>query len=195
MKQGLLFVVSGPSGAGKTSLLERLFAQDDNLRFSVSMTTRPPRPEEREGRDYFFVTPEVFAQARREGQLLEWAEVHGYFYGTPQAEVEKLQREGWDVVLDIDVQGAHQVRERAEDAIFIFISPPSLEVLGERLRARGTEKETDLARRLADAEWEMGFREEFDYEVVNDSLEVAADQLRAIVVAERCRIRRNPTNQ
>lgn len=186
---GLLFVVSGPSGAGKTTLLRRLLEEDSQVRFSVSMTTRPPRPGEREGVDYFFVNEEEFQRALEAGQLLEWAEVHGHRYGTPVQPVEEQRRQGYDVVLDIDVQGAKQVKERRPEAIGIFVYPPSWEVLEARLGRRGTEASTDLARRLEDARWELQQYRLFDYLLLNDDLETAYQHLRAIFLAERCRRR------
>lgn len=184
-----MFVVCGPSGAGKSTLLEALLEREPNLRFSVSMTTRPPRAGETDGQDYFFVDPARFRAARDAGELLEWAEVHGQLYGTPRGPLETQREAGQDVVLDIDVQGAAQVREKLADAVFIFIRPPSLAALEARLRARGTESEEQIARRLQTAQEEFRHQHEFDYLVVNEDLPEALADLQAIVRAERCRVR------
>lgn len=189
MRMGLAFVVSGPSGVGKTALLEVLFESDSNLRFSVSMTTRPPRDGEQDGVDYYFVDDPGFAAAVAAGELLEHATVHRKSYGTPREPVEALCAAGHDVVLDIDVQGARQVRAASFPATFILIAPPSLEVLRQRLVGRGTETAESLEIRTAAARQELAARDLFDYEVINDRLAVAADQLAAIITAERCRIR------
>lgn len=151
------------------------------LRLSVSATTRPPRPSERDGEDYRFVSDEEFDALVREGELLEWAEVFGARYGTPRRWVEEALASGQDVVLEIDVQGAEQVREALPDAVLIFLAPPSLEELERRLRARGTEDEDTLARRLAKAGWELGRRGSFDHVVVNDDVERASAQVAAII--------------
>jgi guanylate kinase len=151
------------------------------LRLSVSATTRPPRPSERDGQDYRFVSDEEFDALVREGELLEWAEVFGARYGTPRRWVEEALAAGHDVVLEIDVQGAEQVREALPDAVLIFLAPPSLEELERRLRVRGTEDEDTLARRLAKAGWELGRRGWFDHVVVNDDLERASAQVAAII--------------
>jgi len=185
----LVFVVCGPSGSGKSTLLEALLEREPKLRFSVSMTTRAPRAGEADGRDYFFVDPARFQAAREAGELLEWAEVHGQLYGTPRGPLERQREAGQEVVLDIDVQGAAQVREKLADAIFIFVQPPSLAVLEERLRARGTESAEQIARRLQTAQEEFRHQHEFDYLVVNEDLQEALADLQAIVRAERCRVR------
>jgi guanylate kinase len=187
-RRGRLFVVSGPSGAGKSTLIQKLFEAVDGLSFSVSMTTRQPRPGERNAVDYLFVDEGEFRRAVGAGEMLEHAEVHGHHYGTPRAWVERQRDQGLDVLLDIDVQGAEQIRAAGDEAVFVMITPPSAEVLERRLRARRTESEADLQRRLETARQELDRKDLFDYEVVNDALETAFDRFRAIVVAERCRI-------
>ncbi len=187
MSQSLILVVSAPSGAGKTTLCRRLL-EETELVFSVSHTTRPPRPGEVHGQDYYFVDRKTFEDLIARGGFLEWAEVHGHLYGTSKAEIERLQAQGRDILLDIDVQGASQVRSRlGSEAVFVFILPPSLEELERRLRARGTEKEEVLQRRLTRAREELAFAPWFDYVVVNDRLEEALEDLLAIIRAERKR--------
>ena len=192
MADGILFVLSAPSGCGKTTLLKRVMAELPGLVFSVSHTTRAPRKGEEDGRDYFFVSREEFLaiRDRQPSGFLEWAEVHGNLYGTSRAEVERRQAAGLDVILDIDVQGAAQVRA-ASDPVTIFIAPPSIEELGRRLRGRGTEDEKTIALRLAGAQREMQASAEYDYLIVNDYLDEAADSLRCVLIGERLRRRRN----
>jgi len=179
-------VVSAPSGAGKTTLCRKLIAKDPLISFSVSYTTRPPRPNERNGTDYFFVSKETFQKMIDEGAFLEWAEVYGNFYGTAKAQVENAIKEGKDVLLDIDVQGAFQVREKlGRDAVLVFVLPPSFETLFQRLKARGTEDEMTLRKRLAAAKEEILRAKAFDYLVLNDNLEEAFEELYSILRAER----------
>ncbi|OAQ20385.1 guanylate kinase [Thermosulfurimonas dismutans] len=187
LQAGLLLVISAPSGAGKTTLC-RLLIERAGFSFSVSHTTRSPRSGEVEGRDYYFVDRKTFEEMIRKGEFLEWAEVHGNLYGTSWEEVNRRLSSGQDLLLDIDVQGASQVRKRlGSRAIFVFIMPPSLEELERRLRGRGTEDEITVARRLARAREEMNYASWFDYVVVNDEVERAFEDLLAIVRAERCR--------
>ncbi len=182
---GTLFVVSAPSGAGKGTLIRRLFAEVPGIAFSVSWTTRAPRPGEREGVDYHFCDEETFREKVRRGEFLEWAEVHGHLYGTGRAEVEERLAAGMDVLLDIDVQGAARVRASGFPATFVFILPPSPEVLADRLRGRGTESAGSLARRLADARAEIPRWREFDWLVLNDDLEEASREFVAVFRAAR----------
>jgi len=183
----MLYVVSGPSGGGKSTLIRRVLREVPRLRFSVSHTTRPRRASEREGRDYHFVPAEVFQRMAARGAFLEWAKVHGHLYGTSRAEVGG--RRG-DVVLDIDVQGARQVRAAlgtTGEAVFVFVTPPSFRELVRRLRARGEDDAAAMARRLRNARREMRAAAGFDYIVINDDLESAVAELKTIVLAARCR--------
>ncbi len=187
MTRGDLFIVSSPSGAGKTTLireaLERL--PQDSIHFSVSHTTRAPRPGEVDGREYHFVTPEQFRALEAKDGFLESATVHGHLYGTSRGEVEPRLSAGVDVVLDIDVQGARQVRSRIPEAVKVFVFPPSRAVLETRLRQRASEGPEDVARRLADAAGEMAEFGEYDYAIINTELELAVDELRSIIVSRR----------
>lgn len=181
--RGLAVVVSGPSGSGKSTLC-RMLRERHGCRFSVSVTTRPPRGGERDGEDYWFVSREDFLAMRERGELLEFSEHFGNFYGTPRGQVEEAVASGDTILLDIDVNGAEQVRRSLPQARFAFILPPSREVLEARLRARGTEDETALAGRLARAEMEMSQAGRFDAQVVNDRLERAAEELVRWIEAE-----------
>ena len=186
-ERGTLIVVSAPSGAGKSSLAERVLKRISDLRFSISYTTRAPRGTEQHGVDYYFVSEEEFSGMRERDEFLECAEVHGYLYGTNERPIEEMLSQGFDVMLDIDVQGAEQVRRRIPEAVLIFILPPSSEVLEARLRARNLNAPADIERRLRNAAIEVQLYERFDYAVLNDDLDRALDQLEAIIVAERCR--------
>lgn len=181
---GKLFVLAGPSGVGKGSIVRNLLANDpDGLSLSVSVTTRAPRPTEVDGVDYFFVDDDAFERMIRAGELLEWAEIVGHRSGTPRGFVEGRLAEGRNVVLEIDVVGASQVRERVPGAVLIFVEPPSMEELERRLRGRGTETEERIRLRLETAAWELEQREWFDHVVVNDELERASAQVTAIIDA------------
>jgi len=184
---GNLIVVSAPSGAGKTSLVKAVLAEDPDLVLSISFTTRSPRPGENNGRDYHFVDPAAFEAMLERGEFLECAEVHGFLYGTHEKPVEELLSQGLDVMLDIDVQGAEEVRRRLPDAILVFIMPPSCEVLEARLRARNLNAPHDIERRLRNASIEVQLYERFDYVVLNEDIDRALAQLEAIITAERCR--------
>ena len=178
-------MIAGPSGVGKGTVVKRLLERDPTLRLSVSATTRTRRPTERDGVDYFFVTQDRFDDLVEEGALLEWAEVFGHRSGTPVAAVAEALDAGHDVVLEIDVQGAGQVRERVPDAVLILLVPPSMTELERRLRSRGTEDEEKLALRLATAAQELEQAPRFDHVVVNDDLEGATAQVEAIIQASR----------
>lgn len=188
MGQGALFVVSAPSGAGKTSLVRELRRRLDGFTVSVSHTTRKRRPGETHGEDYYFVEPEAFDAMVRDGAFLEHAQVFGNGYGTAKATVEAALAEGRDVLLEIDWQGARQIKALMPDCLSIFILPPSREALSQRLHARGQDDEETIARRLREAIAEMSHYSEFDYVIVNDDFETAAQELCAIVVASRLRV-------
>lgn len=193
MTVGKLFVVSAPSGAGKTTLLKRVMARVANLTFSVSHTTRPPRPGERDGVDYSFVSTAEFKKMIAEGDFLEYARVHANLYGTSRLAVAKVLQQGKDVVLDIDVQGASILRgEAINGATYIFIAPPNLTELEKRLRGRGTEGEEMIAIRLANARRELAVMQDYEYLVVNYQVEESVELLAAIILAERARAHRLP---
>jgi guanylate kinase len=188
MTRGDLFIVSSPSGAGKTTLIRRVLADPRSggkLHFSVSHTTRPPRAGERDGVEYHFCDEASFRRLEAEGGFLEWATVHGSLYGTSRAEVEPRLASGVDVLLDIDVQGARQVRSSVPEAVKVIVFPPSREVLEARLRSRASDSPDSVARRLAVAAKEMAEFGEYDYAIINDGLEPAVDELRSIIVAHR----------
>jgi len=191
MTEGFLLVLSAPSGCGKTTLLKRVMADLPGLVFSVSHTTRKPRAGEKDGLDYHFVQPDEFLDIsdQQPSGFLEWARVHGNLYGTSRQDVEQRLARGFDVVLDIDVQGAELIRNNA-DPVSVFIAPPSLSELARRLRGRGTETEESLRVRLAGAEKEMREAGKYTYFIVNDDLDEAVEALKAIIIAERCRRRR-----
>ena len=184
----MVIVVSAPSGAGKSSVLARVLEETPGLRFSVSHTTRAPRGAERDGREYHFVDRAAFLRLRDAGGLLEWAEVHGNLYGTGLAEIERARSEGRDLLLDLDVQGAEQVRSSIKDAVTVFVLPPSYEVLEARLRGRGEDDEAAIRRRLAVAGREIDAFERFDYAIVNEDLGTCTEELKSIVSAARCRV-------
>lgn len=176
--RGRLFVLSGPAGAGKGTILAEVFRQVDNLVYSVSCTTREPRPGETDGKDYYFISEEEFRNAVDEGQFLEWAPVHGKRYGTRRAAVEESLEKGVDVILEIDVQGAMQVKEKMPEAVMVFIRPPSFEALICRLRARGTETTRQLEIRIENAKRELAEADKYEHRIINDKL---ADAVRDFV--------------
>ncbi|MCM3722258.1 MULTISPECIES: guanylate kinase [Solibacillus] len=187
-QRGLLIVLSGPSGVGKGTVRKELFSQPDtNYEYSISMTTRNPREGEEDGVDYFFRTREEFEALIEQGGLLEHAEFVGNYYGTPLAYVHETLEAGRDVFLEIEVQGAAQIREKAPDALFIFLAPPSISELEQRLVGRGTETEDVIARRIATAREEVEMMSLYDYVVENDQVQNACDKINAIIVAEHCR--------
>jgi guanylate kinase len=192
-RRGELYVIAAPSGAGKTSLVRALMARQPRLALSVSDTTRPARSTERDGEQYCFIDRASFDAKCAAGRYLEHAEVFGQGYGTDMGRVETLWTEGRDVILEIDVQGAAQVRQRHPDVCQIFILPPSRTVLAERLRGRGTDQESVIARRLAEAEHEMAAATGFDWLITNDDFETALVQLEAVVMAWRQRCSRQLT--
>lgn len=191
-REGMLIVISGPSGVGKGTLVKVLRAQMPGLNLSVSVTTRAPRAGEEEGKHYFFRTEEQFRQMVEDGDLLEYAQfVNGLFYGTPRAYVEEQIRNGHDVILEIDVKGAIQVKERWPHGVYVFLLPPTLEELEARLVKRQTEAVEAIRQRLSVVVDELNFLPLYDYQVVNDDLDKAAEKLQAIINAERCRISRH----
>lgn len=192
-RRGLMLVVSSPSGAGKTSISRGLLARDPELVMSVSVTTRPPRPGERDGVDYHFVDTATFEGMVRRGELLEHAVVYGHRYGTPRAPVERALVEGRDVLFDIDWQGAQQLREAAaDDMVGVFILPPSLPELERRLRTRAQDPEEIVRYRLSQVAADVTHWAEYDYVLINRELEASIDALEAILLAERLRRRRQP---
>ncbi len=189
-RRGELYVIAAPSGAGKTSLMRAALAEFDRLRFSISDTTRPPRGNELDGEQYHFIDRATFDSRVAAGRYLEHADVFGNGYGTDRAQIEALWAQGCDLLLEIDVQGAAQVRQSHPEACEIFILPPSLEVLEQRLRGRGTDQPEVIERRLAEARTEMSACLEFDWVVVNDDFETARAELIAIIRAWPLRRRR-----
>ena len=180
-RRGRLWVIAAPSGAGKTSLVKALLARDPNVRFSISYTTRKPRPSEVNGRDYFFVTEPEFVELAKRNAFLEHARVFDNWYGTSRGHVDRLRDAGYTVLLEIDWQGAQQVRKRARDAQTIFILPPNAAELERRLRGRGTDAEATIQRRLRDSLGDMTHWSEFDHLIVNDDFEAALGRLAAVV--------------
>jgi len=187
-RKGLLFVVSGPSGVGKGTLREKLFKMFKDLTYSVSMTTRLPRKGEENGIDYHFVSKTKFEQMIKENRFVEWAIVHGDYKGTPYNFLIERLKIGNDILLEIDVQGAAQVKDKMPHGIYIFIAPPSWKDLEYRLRNRKTEEKEELEKRLEDARIEIKCVNNYDYLIVNDNVETALNKLESIVNAERCRI-------
>ncbi|MGM9925321.1 MAG: guanylate kinase [Bacillus sp. (in: firmicutes)] len=185
--KGLLIVLSGPSGVGKGTVRKELFKQEDlGFQYSISMTTRKPREGEVDGVDYFFKSREEFEELIEQGKLLEYAEFVGNYYGTPVDYVRDTIEEGKDVFLEIEVQGARQIREKFPEALFIFLAPPSLSELRSRIVGRGTESEEVIANRLKTAKEEIEMMDLYDYVVENDTVESACDKIKAIVVAGHC---------
>ena len=184
-ERGTAFVISGPSGVGKSSLLKRVLERDPELRFSVSHTTRPPRAGEEDGRDYFFVDEARFRALVDEGGFLEWAEYQGNLYGTSFEAVREPTEAGHDLILEVEVQGARQLRERLPGAVFVFIVPPSMEVLEQRLRGRGSDAEAVVQKRLERAGEELRERDRYDHEIVNDGFDQAVRDLCRIMEETR----------
>ncbi len=184
-RKSLLFIVSAPSGAGKTSLCREVLSLLPDLHFSVSHTTRPPRQHERDGIDYYFVSPEEFKRMIESDQFVEWAEIYGNLYGTSRTSVEALKAKGVDIIFDIDHRGAKQIKTTYRDSITIFILPPSSQELEERLKQRGTDDASVITRRLTKAKEEMEQSSWYHYQIVNDDLTRAVEQLKEIITTER----------
>nr|WP_284694784.1 guanylate kinase [Geomonas sp. Red32] len=189
-REGVLYVISAPSGAGKTTLCKEIIDKFPNLRHSVSYTTRTPRSGEVHGRDYFFVGKEEFKRMVDAGEFAEWAEVHGNFYGTSLATLKECRSQGIDLILDIDCQGARQLKSRFEGGVYIFVLPPSIAELRRRLDTRSLDTAEVIERRINNAAGEIKESRWYDYIIVNDDFEVAAEQLKSVLIAEQCRTSR-----
>ena len=190
-KEPLIIIISAPSGSGKTTVVDRLLADEPQLERSVSCTTRPPRQGEKDGEDYFFVSEEEFRRKKDNGEFLEWEETFGFYYGTPMAEFSEAVGKGRDIILSIDVKGARQVKEKFPEAISVFIMPPSAGELETRLKKRNTDRQEQVALRLKESQREMAAADEYDYLVVNDDLDGAVEELRAVIDGERKKREKN----
>jgi len=196
MKRGILFIISAPSGTGKTTILRETMAEMANIAFSVSHTTRKPRAGEVEGIAYHFVDKNTFSAMQHDDVFIEWAEVHGNFYGTSRDAILAATKQGMDIILDIDVQGALQVKQKlGNNRVSVFIAPPSLSELERRLAGRSTETAANMATRLANAREEMKSIDRYDYVIVNDTVDQAVKVLKSIIVAERSRRRRSQSGE
>lgn len=191
-RKGIIFIISSPSGGGKTTICRELLKQLPELGYSISMTSRSPRLGEKEGKDYFFISKEEFDEKISKGEFVEWAQVHGYHYGTPRPFLEEVLRSDRDTILDIDVQGALQIKKEYKTSCLIFLLPPSLETLASRLRKRKTDDKKEIEKRLGKAQEEITFLKEYDYAIVNQELSQAVEEAKAIITAERCRMPANP---
>ena len=185
--KGKLFVVSGPSGVGKNTILNRVVAGRENVQYSISATSRAKRPGEIDGKSYFFVTREQFEAMLQQGELLEYAEYVGNYYGTPLKPIEQATQAGIDVVMDLDVVGALKMRKRVENAVLVFVAAPSFDVIRQRLIHRGDVAPDVMESRLERARWECEQAGEYDYIIINDSVERATQELMAIMTAEKCK--------
>ncbi len=189
--KGILFVISSASGGGKTTLVGRLLGALPDLAVSVSHTTRLPRPGEVDGRDYHFISTDEFQRMVGENEFIEWANVYEELYGTSEKAIQTILDDGWDVLLDIDVQGGTQIRERFPDSVLVFIVPPGRDELERRLLKRGTETQQEIDIRMAQADKELALIPFYDYAIANENIDAAADALMCVVVAERCKAARS----
>lgn len=192
--RGLLIVISGPSGAGKGTICKSFLERNNNVVLSVSATTRSPRNGEVEGVNYYFMSKEEFKVKIEADDFLEYAEVYDNYYGTPKSNVEEVLESGKDVILEIDIQGALKVKENTQEGVFIFILPPSMEELKQRIINRGSETKESLMKRFKSAYKEINFVSKYNYAVVNDEVELAVQKLEAIIAAEKCRVDRIKDN-
>lgn len=189
--KGLLIVISGPSGAGKGTICKKILKKNKNLCMSISMTTRQPRGREKDGKEYYFVSKEEFEEKIKENKFLEYATVHNdQYYGTPKENVESMINDGKDVILEIDIQGAQKIKETFKESIFIFIMPPSMKILRDRLVKRKTESKDKIVERFKTAYKEMNEKSKYNYVVVNDELKLAVEKTLAIILSEKCRVDR-----
>jgi guanylate kinase len=191
MKKGLLIIISGPSGVGKDTICQDLCRTIPNLYHSVSVTTRPPREGEKDGVNYFFLKKDQFFKLKKENALLEWAQVYNNYYGTPSQQIEEYRKKGYDVILEIDTQGAGQVKKKSQEGVYIFLIPPSMKTLWSRIQKRGADAPRAAQARFAAAYGELREVWNYDYLVMNDDLSQTVDALKAIIVAEKCRVGRN----
>ncbi|WP_018247272.1 guanylate kinase [Orenia marismortui] len=187
-KRGNLIILSGPSAVGKGTVLRALLKDYDDICYSVSATTRQPRQGELDGKDYFFMSLNKFKKLIKEDEFIEWAEVHNNYYGTPKSYVEETLATGKDVILEIDIQGAKQVKESFDEGIFVFLAPPSLEELKSRINKRGTETQEAINTRMKNATKEIEEINKYDYLIINDKVASAVDKLKSIIIAERCKL-------
>lgn len=189
-KKGILIVISGPSGAGKGTICEALLDKHDDLYLSISATTREPRKGEIHGVNYYFLTKEEFERKISENNFLEWAMVHGNYYGTPKLNVDEMLNAGKTIILEIDIQGALKIKENSKEGVFIFILPPSMEELKKRIINRGSETQESLMRRFSSAYQEINYISKYNYGVINDTVENAVQKVENIICAESCRVDR-----
>lgn len=190
-KKGNLIILSGPSGTGKGTVCKELLASNKNIFYSISATTRSPRPHEKNGREYWFLSKAEFQELIKQNKLLEWAKVYDNYYGTPLEKVDLMREEGKTVLLEIDTQGALAVMQKAQDGIFIFLLPPSLQELSRRIRQRGTETPAVIKKRLAAAAKEIELGKKYHYLVINKTVADAVKKINAIILAENCLVKRN----
>jgi guanylate kinase len=193
MRKGMLVVLSAPSGTGKSTICRKLLQKRRDIRYSVSCTTRVPRPGEKNGKHYFFLTEKEFKQKIHRNEFLEWAVVHDQYYGTPRHFIDSTLKEGYNILLAIDVQGAMSIHDKMPDAVLVFVTPPSMEILRERLAGRREAAES-AAKRLANSRGELTWAKKYDYLVINDELEKAVSQIEAILTAESLKVSRQPVS-